>query len=112
MVSIWSEEHQVKYLLAFYPRSIPNDFVRDTLNALCLCITLKPGIGSVFITGPVTDQAVQPPYMAMSKVILSLKVTVWKSLLRLQISVSAVAVQLARLKTSLKDVFRKLRACL
>lgn len=60
--------------------------------------------------GPVTAQTVLPPYLAVHKAGLSLNIIAWESLLRPQISVSAVAVQLARLKTSLKDVFRKLQA--
>lgn len=40
----------------------------------------------------------------MSKVIIHLDVVVWESLLRIQFSVFAIAVQLLELKTTLKGV--------
>lgn len=65
----------------------------------CSCTTIKPSIASVSMEGFVTDQAGLSPYLAVSKVVFSSNITVWESLLRLQVSVSAVAVELARVHT-------------
>lgn len=60
---------------------------------------IKPSIASVSMKELVTGQAGLSPYLTVRKVVYSSNFIVWESLLRLQVAVSAVGVQLARVHT-------------